>query len=108
MISEKTADVAQRATVLYDEKLRRNLEATNLHAFVAIEPDSGDYFLDQTLSEATAGIQESASRSTGIRNASWSSHSRPHWRSEFVKGTVHEFGRALLTVDYARMTVVTE
>ncbi len=52
MISEKTADVARRATAIYEETLRRHLEATNLHAYVAIEPDSGDYFLGETLSEA--------------------------------------------------------
>jgi len=52
MISEKTADVAQRATAIYEEKLRSHLESRSLHAFVAIEPDSGDYFLGQTLSEA--------------------------------------------------------
>jgi len=52
MISEQTADVARRATELYDEKLRSELEATNMHAFVAIEPDSGHFFLGKTLSEA--------------------------------------------------------
>ncbi|GEM_PF-2404814 len=29
MLSEKNADVAQRATVIYDEKLRSHLEAKN-------------------------------------------------------------------------------
>jgi|GEM_PF-2259145 len=48
LISEKTADVAQRASAIYEEKLRSHLEATKLHAFVAIEPDSGDYFVGQT------------------------------------------------------------
>ena len=52
MISEKTADVAQRATAIYEQKLRIHLEATRMHAFVAIEPDSGDYFVGDTLSEA--------------------------------------------------------
>jgi hypothetical protein len=52
MVSEKTADVARRAKLLYDAKLRTPLEATHWNAFVAIEPDSGDYFLGQTLSEA--------------------------------------------------------
>ena len=33
MISEKTADVAQRATAIYEEKLRIHLEATRMHAF---------------------------------------------------------------------------
>jgi hypothetical protein len=52
MVSEKTADVAHRAKRLYEETLRAKLEATNRDDFVAIEPDSGDYFCDKTLSEA--------------------------------------------------------
>lgn len=39
MASTRTEDVVQRATRLYDEKLRETLEKTNLHEFVAIEPD---------------------------------------------------------------------
>ena len=52
MVSEKTADIARRAKPLYQEKLRTPLEAAHPNAFVAIEPDSGDYFLAGTLSEA--------------------------------------------------------
>jgi len=52
MVSEKTADVARRAKQLREEKLRSKLEATIMHDFVAIEPDSGDYFFGKTLSEA--------------------------------------------------------
>ena len=52
MVSEKTADVARRAKQLYEEKLRTELEATNMNDFVAIEPDSGDYFFGKTLSQA--------------------------------------------------------
>lgn len=52
MASEKTEDVARRATELYEEKLRRTLEQTNRNDFVAIEPDSGEYFLGKTLSAA--------------------------------------------------------
>ncbi len=52
MVSEKTTDVARRAKQLYEEKLRTTLEATNMNEFVAIEPDSGDYFFGKTLSEA--------------------------------------------------------
>ena len=53
MVSEQTVDVARRAKALYEEKLRAKLEATNMNDFVAIEPDSGDYFLGKSLSEAT-------------------------------------------------------
>ena len=52
MISEQTADVARRAKRLYEQKLRAELEVTNRNDFVAIEPDSGDYFFGKTLSEA--------------------------------------------------------
>ena len=52
MVSEQTADVARRAKQLYEETLRQKLEATNKNDFVAIEPDSGDYFFGKTLSEA--------------------------------------------------------
>ncbi len=52
MVSEKTADVGRRAKQLYEETLRTKLEATNMNDFVAIEPDSGDYFFGKTLSEA--------------------------------------------------------
>ena len=58
MISEKAADVARRATAIYEETLRRDPEATNLHAYVAIEPDSGDHFLGETLSEAIQGSRK--------------------------------------------------
>lgn len=52
MVSKKTEDVVRRATQLYEEKLRENLEKTNMNDFVAIEPDSGEYFFGKTLSEA--------------------------------------------------------
>ncbi len=37
---------------IYEQRLRTRLEATNLDDFVAIEPESGDFFLGKTLSEA--------------------------------------------------------
>lgn len=52
MVSQKTEDVVRRATQLYEDKLRENLEKTNMNDFVAIEPDSGEYFFGKTLSEA--------------------------------------------------------
>lgn len=52
MISAKTADVAQRAKQLYEQKLRTDLEATHMNEFVAIEPDSQSYYLDHTFMEA--------------------------------------------------------
>lgn len=52
MTSQKTEDIARRATQLYEEKMRHKLESTNMNDFVAIEPESGDYFFGKTLSEA--------------------------------------------------------
>ena len=52
MVSKKTEDVVRRATQLYEEKLRDKLEKSNRNDFVAIEPDSGEYFFGKTLSEA--------------------------------------------------------
>ncbi|MCC6509027.1 MAG: hypothetical protein IT423_07965 [Pirellulaceae bacterium] len=52
MVSQKTEDVVRRATQVYEEKLRDKLERSNMNDFVAIEPDSGEYFFGKTLSEA--------------------------------------------------------
>lgn len=46
---ESVADVARR---MYDEKLRETLEPGHNDEFVAIEPESGEYFLAKTLSAA--------------------------------------------------------
>jgi hypothetical protein len=52
MVSENSQNLARRAELLYEEKLRGELEANHRNSFVAIEPDSGEYFLGQTLSTA--------------------------------------------------------
>ena len=52
MVSQRSIDVARKAQVVYEEQLRAKLEVTNIDDFVAIEPESGDYFLGKTLSEA--------------------------------------------------------
>jgi hypothetical protein len=52
MVSPQSQELARKASVIYEQRLRVQLERTNPDAFVAIEPDSGDYFLGQTLSEA--------------------------------------------------------
>ena len=58
MVSQHSIDVARKAQVIYEERLRAKLEATNLDDFVAIEPESGDYFLGQTLSEAIQAARD--------------------------------------------------
>lgn len=52
MASPQSRELAQKASAIYEQRLRAQLERTNPDAFVAIEPDSGDYFLGRTLSEA--------------------------------------------------------
>ena len=52
MASEKSIEVARKALTIYDQLLRGKLEATNRDDFVAIEPESGDFFLGKSLSEA--------------------------------------------------------
>ena len=52
MVSRHSLDVAGRATEIYESRLLAKLEAEHRNAFVAVEPDSGDYFLGETLTEA--------------------------------------------------------
>lgn len=52
MASTQTQSVAERAKRIYDERLRIALEAEHPGRFVAIEPESGDHFLDDTLDGA--------------------------------------------------------
>ena len=52
MPSEHSIEVARKAQVIYDHRLRCKLEVSNPDEFVAIEPESGDFFLGKTLSAA--------------------------------------------------------
>ena len=52
MTDAKNALLIARAEQLYATQLRALLEPNHLHQFVAIEPESGGYFLGSTLSEA--------------------------------------------------------
>jgi len=45
MISPETNSVIDRAKRVYAERLQADLEAEHRDRFVAIEPESGDYFL---------------------------------------------------------------
>jgi hypothetical protein len=49
-----SAELFERADRYYQDRLRSKLERTHLNSFVAVEPESGDYFLGRTLSEASA------------------------------------------------------
>lgn len=52
MAPKHSTELARRACEIYEATLRSRLESSNLNEFVAIEPDSGDFFLGKTLSEA--------------------------------------------------------
>ena len=58
MASPHADNIMQRAEEIYEKRLKTTLEATALHQFVAIEPDSGDYYLGRTISEAAAAARK--------------------------------------------------
>lgn len=45
-------EFVRKAEEIYNTRLRQVLEPQRVDEFVAIEPDSGDFFLGKTLSEA--------------------------------------------------------
>jgi hypothetical protein len=59
MVSPETKSVISRAKELYEERLRMRLEASDRNRFVAIEPESGDYFLADTFDEAVKKARKS-------------------------------------------------
>ena len=59
MTAKQSVELATRASTIYEQKLRGRLEATNPDDFVAIEPESGDFFLGKTLSEAIQAARKS-------------------------------------------------
>jgi hypothetical protein len=52
MISAETKQVIERAKEIYADRLQHELEARHRDQFVAIEPESGEYFLGDTFDEA--------------------------------------------------------
>ena len=52
MSRQDVDDLVRRAEHVYATQLRGVLEPEHIDEFVAIEPQSGDYFLGKTLSEA--------------------------------------------------------
>ncbi len=52
MTTALITDLARRAEAIYSQRLKDTLETAHRDEFVAIEPESGDYFLGRTLSEA--------------------------------------------------------
>ena len=52
MVSADTKSVIERAKRIYAEQLQAALEPQHRDWFVAIEPESGEYFLGDTFNEA--------------------------------------------------------
>jgi hypothetical protein len=52
-------EFVRRAEEIYATKWRSILEPEHVDEFVAIEPESGDYFLGKTLSDATRAARKS-------------------------------------------------
>lgn len=52
MVSAETKSVIDRAKQIYANQLQTALESQHRDQFVAIEPESGDYFLGDTFDEA--------------------------------------------------------
>jgi hypothetical protein len=58
MVSQETHDLIRRAELIYVQRYKATLETTHRDYFAAIEPDSGEYFLGRTLSEASAAARQ--------------------------------------------------
>ena len=52
MVSAETKSVIDRAKQIYATQLQRDLESQHRDWFVAIEPESGEFFLGDTFDEA--------------------------------------------------------
>ena len=52
MVSAETKSIIDRAKEIYAGLLREKLESQHLNRFVAIEPESGEYFVADTFDEA--------------------------------------------------------
>jgi hypothetical protein len=52
MVAADTKSVLHNAKLIYAEQLQAVLEPEHLNRFVAIEPESGEYFLGDTFDDA--------------------------------------------------------
>jgi hypothetical protein len=52
MVSAETKSVIDRAKRIYSDQLQSELESQHMDRFVAIEPESGEYFFGDTFDEA--------------------------------------------------------
>jgi hypothetical protein len=52
MVSAETKSVIDRARQIYTNQLQTELETRHMNRYVAVEPESGEYFLGDTFDEA--------------------------------------------------------
>lgn len=53
MPDQKIKEFVDKAEAIYANRLKAVLEPENIDKYVVIEPESGDYFLGDTMNEAT-------------------------------------------------------
>lgn len=58
VLTPELDDFIRRAERIYEQRLAGLLEADHRNEFVAIEPDSGSYFLGRTLTEAMRAARD--------------------------------------------------
>ncbi len=59
MVSPEAKSIIARARRIYADRLQSDLERDHLNRFVSIEPESGEYFLGDTLDEAVQSAVKS-------------------------------------------------
>ncbi len=57
MVTADTKAIIAKAKAIYAEQLQAVLESTHRDRYVAIEPESGEYFLGNTFDEAVRSAQ---------------------------------------------------
>ena len=79
-----TRSVIERAKGTYADELKSDLESQHMNRFVAIEPESGDYFLGDTFDEAAARTRYPSP--SVAHHQDRTSCRLPHGRAGEVKG----------------------
>ena len=58
MVSTLSKSVADRAKLIYSSRLEADLEFSHQNDFVAIEPDSGEFFIADSFRQAVAAARK--------------------------------------------------
>ncbi len=58
MTSKDSLDVADRARQIYADRLQSQMEAEHRDRHIAIEPESGDFFLGDSFGEAVRAARD--------------------------------------------------